>query len=200
MAPLVAVAAAVLPALIEALAGPRAGQVADAVGKATQAVLGTDDPRDAALAVADPVKAAELRARLAEIALEEIRAEMADMASARAQTIALAQAGSGIAWAPAVISTVIVVGFFGCIGLLFFTERAWDERLTNLMFFVFGALVAAFERVGNYWLGSSSGSKRNGDIVRGALERVLPVSGSVRALPAPATADDLNARELTRPR
>lgn len=185
MAPLIPIAAAVLPALIEALAGPRAGQVAEAVGRATTAVLGTDDPQAAALAVSDPVKAAELRARLAEIAIEDKRADLADVANARAQTIALAQSGSGIAWAAPVISTVIVSGFFACVALLFVVERTWDERTANLLNVLFGALIPGFAQVCNYWLGSSAGSKRSGDAVRAIAERQ-------------ATADDLNARELRR--
>ena len=73
--------------------------------------------------------------------------------------------------APAFLSIAIVLGFFGCIVLLLFTERTWDNHLTNLMFFVFGSLVSSFERVGTYWMGSSSGSKRSGDTLRSIAEK-----------------------------
>lgn len=88
--------------------------------------------------------------------------------------------------AAAIISLVIVVGFFGVLMTLLAVERVWDERATTLINVVLGALTAGFVQVVNYWLGSSAGSKRSGDAVRAIAERQA------------VTADDLNARELRR--
>jgi hypothetical protein len=212
MLALLPLALSVLPGLIDLVAGDKAGRVAGTVASAVAQVTGTDDPATAAAVLADPAKAAEMRTRLAEIALEAKRAEMADVANARSQTITLAQSGSGIAWAAPTISVVIVAGFFGCVVLLFMIERTWDERTANLLNVLFGALIPGFSQVANYWLGSSAGSKASGDAVRaiaaGTTSAPSPVTvaqaGTVNAAPQPSpagtTADDLNARELTRAR
>lgn len=97
-------------------------------------------------------------------------AAMADTASARQQTVSLAEAGSRIAWAPVIISILIAAGFFAAVYMLLFVDRTWDERTANLLLVLFGALTAEFSRVGSYWLGSSAGSKRSGDAVRKIAE------------------------------
>jgi hypothetical protein len=170
MLALLPLALSVLPGLIDLVAGHKAGRVAGTVASAVAQVTGTDDPATAAAVLADPAKAAELRTRLAEIALEAKRAKLADVANARQQTVTLAQSGSGIAWAAATISVVIVAGFFGCVVLLFMIERTWDERTANLLNVLFGALISGFVQVCNYWLGSSAGSKASGDAVRGRCQ------------------------------
>ncbi|WP_424140864.1 hypothetical protein [Roseomonas chloroacetimidivorans] len=207
MAPLVAIGASLLPSLIDLIAGDKAGKVAGAVADTVRQVAGTDDPVGAAAALADPAKAAELRVRLAEIALQTRQAELADIANARAQTVSLAQTGSGIAWAAPVISVVIVAGFFGCVAMLFMVQRTWDERTANLLNVLFGALIPGFAQVANYWLGSSAGSKRQGDAVREiATQRqaqqptAIATTGDVSVAPSPpgTTADALNGGELAR--
>lgn len=188
MAPLIAVAASVLPGLIEALAGPRAGQVADAVGRATSAVLGTDDPEAAALAIRDPAKAADLRVRLTEIAIEDKRVDLADVANARAQTIALAQSGSGIAWGAPLVTGIVLAA------LAFVSWFAMTREIPAANQSVAVGLVEALKIMAAscvaYWVGSSAGSKRSGDAVRAIAERSA----------APMTADDLNDREARRVR
>ena len=117
------------------------------------------------------------------------------MASARAQTVSLAQSDSKIAWAAPVISVVIAAGFFGCVVLLFAVDRTWDERTANLLNVLFGALIPAFAQVCNYWLGSSAGSKRSGDAVRAIASGAAPQPVAI-ATTGPVTTDDLNARSL----
>ena len=56
---------------------------------------------------------------------------------------------------PAILSTIITVGFFGILGWMLY-----DDKITNSepILIMLGALGAAFAAVVNYWLGSSNGS------------------------------------------
>jgi hypothetical protein len=212
MLALLPLALGLVPEMAKWIAGDKAGTVAAQAADIVRTVTGTEDPAAAAAVLQDPAKAMELRIALANIALEQERARLADVANARQQTVTLAQAGSGIAWAAPTISVVIVAGFFGCVVLLFMIERSWDERTANLLNVLFGALIPGFSQVANYWLGSSAGSKASGDAVRaiaaGTSNAPSPVTvaqaGTVNAAPQPSpagtTADDLNTRELTRVR
>lgn len=174
------VVASVAPGLATALGGPLAGV---AVKVIADKVLGRPDASQQEVEEAlssgklsgDQIVA--MKAAETAMAIEMARIDQArdasyidDTKNARAQTVALAQAGSGISLAPVVISIVIVVGFFACIALLFFVDRTWDERQANLLNVLFGALIPGFVQVCNYWLGSSAGSKRAGDAVRKIAE------------------------------
>jgi hypothetical protein len=173
------IVAGVAPALGAALGGPLAGQAVAAVAAALGLGAGASEDEVAAAVVGltGEQRVALRRAELDfQIELERIdqareAAGLQDTASARQQTVALAQADSGIAWAAPVISTVIVGGFFACVALLFIVERTWDERTANLLNVLFGALTVGFSQVGSYWLGSSAGSKRAGDAVRKIAEQ-----------------------------
>lgn len=173
--------ASIAPVLGTALGGPLVGA---AVAELGGALLGNRDATEADVAAAlsagrlgpdqiVAIKQAEnaLTVEMARIEQAREAAYLADTDSARKQTVALAQAGSGIAWAPVVISTLIVAGFFACVFLLFVFEREWSERQAGLLNTLFGALVLSFGQVGNYWLGSSAGSKRSGDALRKIAEQ-----------------------------
>lgn len=172
---------AVAPGLATALGGPLAGA---AVKVIADKVFGnpnaTEDDLAQALAAGtltgaqiQALKQAELemQVEMARIDQASEAAFLADTDSARKQTVALAQAGSGIAWAPVVISAIITVGFFICIYMLFVFERDWTERQAGLLNTLFGALILGFGQVCNYWLGSSAGSKRSGDALRKIAEQ-----------------------------
>lgn len=172
---------AVAPGLATLLGGPFAGA---AVKVIADKVFGNPNASEADVAAAlaagtltgDQIRALkqaemEMQVELARIDQASEQSYLADTASARQQTVALAQAGSGIAWAPVVISALIVAGFFACVFLLFVFEREWTERQAGLLNTLFGALVLSFGQVGNYWLGSSAGSKRAGDAVRKIAEQ-----------------------------
>ncbi len=172
---------AVAPALASALVGPWAAPVVRLIG---DKVFGNPNASEADVAAAlaagtltgDQIRALkqaemEMQVELARIDQASEQSYLADTASARQQTVALAQVGSGIAWAPVVISALIVAGFFTCVFLLFVFEREWTERQAGLLNTLFGALVLSFGQVGNYWLGSSAGSKRAGDAVRKIAEQ-----------------------------
>jgi|GEM_PF-262461 len=85
MLPLVAIATTVIPDLIRLLAGDKAEKIAGTVERVVAATTGTSDAAQARqLLEADPALAAQLREKLATIALEETRLQNEREASARA--------------------------------------------------------------------------------------------------------------------
>jgi hypothetical protein len=160
--------------------------VAAAVVQAAAAVAGVapgTDPAAVAAAVPglDPDKRVALQVQLAQIAaqreaqlqaaadrtrqaeLDGIKAQLADMASARGQTVALAQAGSAVAWAPAVVSFV-VLATFGTVmwGALTRAMPSGSETILNMLL---GTLAATASAVVSYWVGSSAGSAQKTDML-----------------------------------
>lgn len=118
MLPLIPLALAVVPELLKAIAGDKAGMVASQVAGIVQTVTGTTDPIEAQRKLAeDPALATTLRVRLAEIALDSEKAQLlaeeqrrqAELAQlqkalentqgARSTLGELVRAGSPIAWA-----------------------------------------------------------------------------------------------------
>lgn len=171
----------VAPGIATALAGPLAGAAVKVLG---DKLLGKPD------ASADEVAAAlsngglsgdqivALKAAEQNFALEMAKINAAsdaaliqDTANARQQTVDLAKAGSGIAMGAPLMSIMIVVGFFSCVYILLFIDRAWDERTSTLITTLFGALIPGFTQVCSYWLGSSNGSKKSGDAIREIAQR-----------------------------
>jgi hypothetical protein len=160
--------------------------VASAVVQAAASVAGVPsgtDPASVAAAVAglDPDKRAALQVQLAQLAiqrdaqqqaaddrarqaqLDAIKAQIGDIASARAQTVALAQAGSKVAWAPAVVSFVVLLTF-GIVmwGALTRTMPSGSETILNMLL---GTLAAMATAVVSYWVGSSSDSVQKTDML-----------------------------------
>ncbi|WP_207485971.1 glycoside hydrolase family 108 protein [Arenibaculum pallidiluteum] len=224
--PLVAIAASLLPDLVKLVAGDRAGGVAKEVAEVVTTVTGTADPAEARRAIeADPQLAANLRIRLAEIALAqekvqrdaedqkrqaelaELRAQMENTRDARGAMLSLAQSGNDLAWGAPVISIVVTVGFFGILSLMIFRAGAWtqNEALNALLNITIGTLGAAFAAVVNFWIGSSQGSREKDQTVRefqrsqniGTLEAVRrAVRAPASAAPAPSPAQASQAAEL----
>ena len=88
MLPLVAIATAVIPDLIKIIAGDRAGKIADSVAEAVTAATGTTDAEAAQRKIEEnPAIAAELRVKLAEIALQETRLQNEKEAAERAARV-----------------------------------------------------------------------------------------------------------------
>jgi hypothetical protein len=155
-------------------------QPPDAVRKAVQT-----DPAKAEEAIRalglDPALVATLGGVEAlELARERIAAE--DRAGARAQTMALATAGSPIAWGAPVISTLVVAVFLAMVAALLFRTIP-DTAVRNILL---GTLAAAFVQVVNYWLGSSAGSEAKDTTIRAIAEN--------RAEPAPRSGRFSNLR------
>jgi hypothetical protein len=133
------------PRLIDALVGPKAGDVASKVIDVAQAVSGTTDQAAAVAALAaDPGKLAAFQAQLAQITLEHVQAEYADTAGARAMALA-GGVKSPTTWGAPIISFV-VMGLLSAVTLGFAPPPG--PALLQV-------LVGAVSLVLGYWLGSS---------------------------------------------
>jgi lysozyme family protein len=148
MNPLIALAATVLPDILKAVVGDKAGTVAGAVTQAVAQVTQTQDPEQARNKLnADPGAVVALQLKLAEIAadqdekrqqaqlalikeqneqeskrrqadLTQLRVEMEDTRSARSTFSELALANNPMAWGAPVVSFIVTLGFFGILTLL----------------------------------------------------------------------------------
>jgi len=165
MSAIIALLAAFGPGVLQYLAGPKAGAIASSVMDIAKTVTGTDDLATAkAVAEADPVRATELRVQLAKIAadaaaaerkadLDMIRGELADVASARNQTVRLAEAGSLLSWAAAIISIVILSGFYLSPLLARWLQVAYSPSWEGVQQAGYTAVIA-------YWIGASASGRR----------------------------------------
>jgi hypothetical protein len=166
------------PEALRWLAGDKAGDTAARVVDTVRTITGADTPEAALAAIQDPQVAAQLRIRLAEISADlekvqrqaerdELLARLADVASARSQTIALAQTGSRIAWGAPVVSVLVAIAF-GVVAWSVLT-RAVPEGSRDIANIIVGGLIVGFQSVINFWLGSSHGSARKDEALRSLL-------------------------------
>lgn len=189
MLSLISLAATLVPDLIRIIAGDKAGTIAASVAKVVKELTGTDDAVAAKHKLdSDPAAATALQQRLAEIALEATRAQLAEAAqqrqdeleairlndsntgSARTAMESMASAGSPIAWGAPIVSVVVSIGFFVVIGILvLFGLRTTDDKTVDIINIAVGVLGTGFATVVNFWLGSSS-SARNKDAQVVALQ------------------------------
>ncbi|WP_338664136.1 glycosyl hydrolase 108 family protein [Pararoseomonas sp. SCSIO 73927] len=192
--PLIAIAASLAPEIIRLIAGDRAGTLARTVADAVRQAAGTEDPAAARAALAaDAEKASALRVRLAEIALEgerlsaereagrrgaaldALRATLGDTQSARASMAEMIRGGSRLAWGPATVSSLVVLGFFAVLILLVTLDAGpggaarFDPQVASVINITVGSLGAAFAAVVNFWIGSSQ-SSREKDAIVGRLQ------------------------------
>lgn len=196
--PLLAVAAAVFPEIVKAIAGDKAGSVASQAARAVSDVTGASEPGVAkATLAADPAATAALQSKLAEIALaqEEARrkaaadaraaqdaaaaqlrkdeneaylARLEDLKGARAASVEWAKLGGPMAWGPPLVSAIVTLGFFGFLVVLIRGGEI-DDQASQILNITVGALTAAFSTVVSFWLGSSQGS-RNKDVASAELQ------------------------------
>lgn len=188
--PLIALAATLLPEVVRLVAGDRAGAVTSAVAGAVRTATGTDDPVAARQVIEqDPQVAANLRTRLAEIAVEQERTRLegeekrranelaqletrlADLQNARAMATTLSANKDPMRWGAPVVSVVVTLMF--ALSMLIFTMPSVFKLVpgsADMVNIVLGALVAAFTAVINFWIGSSQGSREKDATVR-ALQR-----------------------------
>lgn len=156
--------ASIAPILGTVLGGP-VGLIAGAAGSLIANALGVEsDPSAVQAAVAaDPeaiVKLKQIEAdhqnRLLDWQTQQIQADLENVKSAREREVKMAQAGAGVAsWLPpALISTIVSVGFF--VVLYKYLQAPNDMGAGALL--LLGTLAAAFSAVVNYYLGSSLGS------------------------------------------
>ncbi|GLS45174.1 hypothetical protein [Methylobacterium brachythecii] len=166
-----------LPALGGLFGGPLGGTIGGLVGKGVAAALGVEaTPQDVSQAIQADPSAASVKLAQIEAETKAREGDLQDLASARNQTIQLAQAGSGIAWGAPVVSIVIGLGFFLVMFMLFFVRAEMPSSVFQLLSILFGVLATLFTQVGNYWLGSSEGSRRNGDAIRGLAQQAVTPS------------------------
>ena len=187
------------------LFGSTAGQTAGLVAQAVEATTGTADAEAAQTVLAqNPEAVAQLRVQLATIAAQQqaeadraaqaqraadlaaVQAALADRAGARSQTQALAQMHSRIAWAPAVLSGIVLVAF-GSLIFVVLTRDSLTDRTMPLANVLLGSLAAMATQVANYWLGSSSSSAAKSEQITAlSADAQASVPGDIvhRLLPA----------------
>lgn len=175
MGALIPLAISLAPEIGKWLFGSTGERTAKAVAQVVQTVTGTADGEAARQVLArDPKVAARLRVELAKIAaaeeaeaqkasLDDLTARLHDVADARAQTVALAHAGSKVAWAPAMVS-VVVLATFGAVMWAALT-RALPPGSETILNMLLGTLAAMATSVVAYWVGSSSGSDRKTELL-----------------------------------
>jgi hypothetical protein len=167
---------AALPILGKLIPEGRAGDILAAGSKVAQEVFGTiSETEIAAQIAADPPLADQFKAKL-EAETAALQASFADIQNARQQTIALAAQGSQIAWAPVLVSLLVVI-LFGAMGAGLMFRQVPDSQISIV---VFTTLSTGFGMVLQYWLGSSAGSARSGDTIRYiAQQATTPTPGQV---------------------
>jgi hypothetical protein len=143
------------------LGGARGEEVAGTVMGAIGSIAGGTEAAQVRQAMADPERAGALLVQIQQIAAdaeaaerahveEMFKAAIAETANARAQTIALAQANSRMAWMPAILSGAITALFtFSIVGSAFgLVLSPAGERLVEW------AMIGVL----GYWLGTSRGA------------------------------------------
>ena len=152
------------PTVASWIMGDKTGAAVSKITGIAQDLLGTSDAAGIERAIAaDPnlalqfkmaVMQAEADARRQEF--DTLQAQLADVQSARNQTVKLAEAGSVIAWGAPIISILITVGFFVMLYVVIRQEiPESSQTLANIML---GSLGTSFTAVVGYWVGSSAGS------------------------------------------
>jgi len=98
----------------------------------------------------------DFKIKMGEQKLEEVKAYLADTASARSREVEITKATGKRDINQYILAWVMVGGFFSLTGILIF--RAIPPSTSNVIYMLFGALSAGFGSVMNYYFGSSKGS------------------------------------------
>ena len=171
----------VAPEVGKWLFGGSGEKTAGLVAQAVETVTGTGDAEAAQKVLGqDPEAVTQLRLQLMAIVaqqqaeadraaearraadLAEIQAAATDRAGARAQTTMFAQLHNALAWAPAMLSGIILV-VFGVLIFVVLTKNTLTTDSLPLANVLLGTVAAMATQVANYWLGSSSGSAAKSD-------------------------------------
>lgn len=157
------------PTVASWVLGDKTGKAVSTVSDIIKQTTGMDgDPTDALKA--NPELMLQLKMALVKAESEdrqrqheEVLAQLADVASARNQTVELARSGSAIAWGAPIISAIITAGFFAMLYMVLVREiPEGSQRLADIML---GWLGAAFSAVVGYWVGSSAGSAQKTNLM-----------------------------------
>ncbi len=188
MGALIPLAISLAPEIGKWLFGDTGEKTAAAVAQVVQTVTGTTDDNVAQQVIArDPAAAAQLRLQLAQLAAQQeqagrqadlatLSAQLQDVAGARAQTVALAQAKSAIQWAPALVSFV-VLATFGAVMWAALT-RALPPGSETLLNMLLGTLAAMATSTVSYWVGSSAGSAQKTEMLYRSTPSSPPTQGA----------------------
>ena len=170
MGALIPLAISIAPEIARWLFGSEAEKTTAAVSQMVQVITGTSDEAAQQAAIErNPELAGRLRlelARLAAQAEEDARKaevsllsiQLADVAGARTQTIALAQARSPVAYGAPVVSVIVLATFGSVMSLALM--RAIPSGSETILNMLLGSLAAMATSVVSYWVGSSAGSAR----------------------------------------
>jgi len=173
--PLVPLLLGIAPTVASWILGDRTGGAVEKVTGIAREILGTDDPSGIEAAIAhDPNVALQFKTALilAEADArrqqhEEVLARLADIQSARKQTVKLAEARSPIAYGAVVVSTIVLLGFAVMLWLVIREEVPANQR--DMVTLLLGTLAGMASSVVAYWVGSSSGSMQK----NAAIERAI---------------------------
>ncbi|MDO8974319.1 hypothetical protein [Reyranella sp.] len=175
MMPLVPLLLGIAPTVVSWIMGDKTGAAVSKVTGIAREILGTDDASGIERAIAaDPnlalqfkmaVIQAEADARRQEFGA--LQAQLADVQSARSQTVKLAEVRSPIAYGAVMVSAIVLVGFAVMLWLVIREEVPANQR--DMVTLLLGTLAGMASSVVAYWVGSSSGSMQK----NAALERVL---------------------------
>ncbi|MEO1686491.1 MAG: hypothetical protein AAFU61_01155, partial [Pseudomonadota bacterium] len=193
---LLPVLGAVAPALAARLAGGGAGaevlgHMAGALIEEVTGVSVTDEAsRDAAMGAAmDPKTRANLRARLREIELEELRLTLADVADARAREVSIyAATGGGSRRADVMLAAAFaaVVGIGVVMFLLSLSADSQNSALINTLVGFLTGIGGMFARnIGtafDYEFGSSRSSREKDDRLAGLAAAAPGAEGAAGPL------------------
>lgn len=162
------------------LFGPAAEATTAAVAAAVTHVTGTDDPTgQAAVLERDPAATLALRLELAKLAaaaaaaadqarLDTLRAGLADVAGARAQTASLVAQHSVLAWGAPVISAIVILSY-GLVSLvsiwLITAHSPLPDGTIAVLSVVLGAAASMATAVVSFWVGSSASSQNKSDTI-----------------------------------
>ena len=180
--PLLPLLLGLAPTVASWLMGDKTGAAVEKVTGIARDILGTTDADGIERAVAaDPnlalqFKMAVLQAeadarahaeRLRQQDLDQLKAQLADVGSARSQTVELAKVGSPLAWGAGVVSVLAIVVFAGFVYMLF--AKVVPEGMKEALLLLGGSAATGYGMVLSYWLGSSSGSASKDATLRAAV-------------------------------
>jgi hypothetical protein len=158
----------VLPKLAPIFGTPLSGGILDKAGQVAKEVFGTIDAAQIQLQIEQDKNRLEVFKTQLDAASKEEQAYFTDVQSARAQTMALAQVNSPIAWGAPVMSAVVTVGFTVVLALFVSFAISMDAYQQSVVTILIGYLGAAFQQAVNYWLGTTRQS-RDKDTVLASL-------------------------------
>lgn len=155
----------VAPGLATAVAGPMGGMAVKMIAEK----LGVE-PNEQAVAAhlqANPQDAA----KLAEIKLEELKANYAEMDSARNREIQIASS-SNVPMLNKLVTPLLALGVVGLSFILFAILIFVDVKpeAKDILIYILGVLSAAVTQILSYYFGSSQGSKDKEDKLKGLVK------------------------------